>query len=98
MRSWRTGWRPRDEVVPRCQRLAIIFRLRECSPRTEPLGTRAVCLKLFKDIPEGDIETLLPGANVCIGLVDQARIALPTVTGLGLTLLKLLKAGYLHAE
>src|SRR5213076_3295379 len=32
-----------------------------------------------------------------IGLVDQARIALPTVTGIGLTLLKLLKGAALLA-
>ena len=47
--------------------------------------------KLFKDIPQPDIETLLPGANIRIGLFEQARIAVPTLTGICLTLLKLLK-------
>ena len=77
--------------MPSYSRLAIIFRLRERSPLTDPLDTRAVILKLFKDIPREDIETLLPGANIRMGLFEQAKIILPTLSGVGLTVLKLLK-------
>jgi Protein of unknown function (DUF3754) len=89
--SWRTMWREEEHMVPAYRRLAIIFRLRGRSPLTDPLDTRAVVLKLFKDIPQEDIETLLPGANIRIGLFEQARIVVPTLSGLVLTLLKLLK-------
>ena len=77
--------------MPAYRRLAIIFRLRQRSPLTDPLDTRAVVLKLFKDIPQEDIETLLPGASVRIGLLEQAQIVVPTLSGIGLTLFKLLK-------
>ena len=90
-KSWRTWWRDEDLAVPAYRRLAIIFRLRQRSPLTDPLDTRAVVLKLFKDIPREDIETLLPGANIHIGLVEQAQIVVPTLSGVGLTLFKLLK-------
>ncbi len=90
-RSWRTAWNDDKQVVPAFRRLAIIFRLRERSPLTDPLDTRAVILKLFKDIPQEDIETLLPGGRIRMGLYEQAQIFLPTISGVGLTLFKLLK-------
>jgi hypothetical protein len=73
------------------RRLAIIFRWRKGSSLTEPLDARAVVLKLFKDIPQDDIEKLLPGASVRMGLFEQAQIVVPTLSGIGLTLFKLLK-------
>jgi hypothetical protein len=90
-RSWRTGWREQTRQVPVHRRLAVIFRLKQATPATDPLDTRAIVLKLFKDIPRQDVETLLPGACIRIGLFEQAKIALPTLSGVGLTLFKLLK-------
>src|SRR5262245_27169501 len=90
-RSWRTRWREWTFMIAGYSRVALIFRLRERSPLTDPLDTRAVVLKLFKDIPQEDIETLLPGANVQIGFFEQAQIVVPTLSGIGLTLFKLLK-------
>ena len=90
-RSWQNAWREEIRLIPAYRRLAVIFRLRETSPLTDPIDTRAVVLKLFKDIPEQDIETLLPGTNIHIGLFEQAKIFVPTLSGIGLTLFKLLK-------
>jgi hypothetical protein len=91
--SWSqvVGRLPVPRTVPSFRRLALIFRLRERSPLTDPLDTRAVVLKLFKDIPQEDIETLLPGSSIRIGVIEQAKIVIPTLSGLGLTLFKLLK-------
>ena len=90
-RDWRTAWRDRTQAVPIYRRLAIIFRLKEHSAATDPLGTRPVVLKLFKDIPQHDVETLLPGGSIRISWVEQMKIMLPTLSGIGLTLFKLLK-------
>jgi hypothetical protein len=90
----RRGWAHTsggEAKIPAYRRLAIIFRLKAASPLTDPLDTQAVVLKLFKDIPCEDLETLLPGAQVRISLAEQARIVLPTLSGLGLTLFKLIK-------
>ena len=91
MRSWRSLWRVEDKLVPTYRRLAIIFRLKHKTPHTDPLDTRAVVLKLFKNIPQQDVETLLPGTNVRLSWIEQARIVLPTLSGVGLTVFKLLK-------
>ena len=90
-RTWRSLWRETAANVPIHRRLALIFRLKQVTPATDPLDTRAVVLKLFKDIPQQDVETLLPGACIRIGWVEQAKIVLPTLSGVGLTLFKLLK-------
>ena len=90
-RSWRRLWHDEAAAVPGYRRLAIIFRLRARSALTDPLDTRSVVLKLFKDIPQEDIETLLPGANIRIGLFEQAQIVVPTLSGVGLTMFKLLQ-------
>jgi len=90
-RSWRNLWQGTEKLVPVYRRLAIIFRLKQMTPHTDPLDTRAVVLKLFKNIPQQDVETLLPGANIRIGWFEQAKIVLPTLSGVGLTIFKLLK-------
>jgi hypothetical protein len=90
-RSWRSLWKEEQKLVPTYRRLAIIFRLKQLTPHTGSLDTGAVVLKLFKDIPQQDVETLLPGANIRIGWLEQAKIVLPTLSGVGLTLFKLLK-------
>jgi hypothetical protein len=90
-RWWRNLWQGEAKLVPTYRRLAIIFRLKQQTPHTDPLDTRAVVLKLFKNIPQQDVETLLPGANIRISLLEQAKIVLPTLSGVGLTIFKLLK-------
>lgn len=85
------GARGGTALVPGYRRLAIIFRLARQSPMTDPLDARVVVLKLFKDIPRHDTEMLLPGGMIRIGLLEQAQIVVPTISGLGLTLFKLLK-------
>jgi hypothetical protein len=46
-------------------------------------------MKLFKNIPKADLEMLLPGTRVRMSLYDQGKIWLPTVSGVTLTLIKL---------
>jgi hypothetical protein len=46
-------------------------------------------MKLFKNIPKADLEMLLPGTRVTMTLFDQGRILIPTLSGFGLALFKL---------
>jgi hypothetical protein len=89
-RSWRNLWRNETETVPAHRRLALIFRLARRSDLTEPLDEEAVVLKLFKNIPHRDIETLLPGGSIRLGWLEQAKIVVPTLSGVLLTAWKLL--------
>jgi hypothetical protein len=91
------GTRNVPTTIPGYRRMALIFRLRKRSLLTDPLDTRAIVLKLFKDIPQDDVETLLPGASVTIGPFEQAQIVVPTLSGIALTFFKLLKGAALVA-
>lgn len=103
---WQDFYRKRTIDVPTYQRLAVIFRLKEAhkvaagkhTPGSQqqglaPAPKRPIALKLFKNIPKADLEMLLPGTRVKMTLFDQGRIWLPTVSGIGLALFKMVAKG-----
>ena len=89
------GFRIRTESVdvPIYQRLVVIFRLRSDRPLSKYLDTHDVHIKLFKEIPQLDVEMLLPGTEARMSLVDRARIMLPTLSGVSMTVWKVLAGG-----
>jgi uncharacterized protein DUF3754 len=94
LRRWLRPWRTVEIEVPTYQRLAVIFRLQPGARLDEsPAPIRPIVLKLFKNIPKADVEILLPGSRVTMSLWDQGRIWVPTVTGFGLVVYKLVGAG-----
>jgi hypothetical protein len=87
-------WQTVEIEVPTYQRLAVIFRLKPGARLDEsPAPVRPIVLKLFKNIPKEDVEMLLPGSRLKMSLWDQGRIWVPTVTGFGLVVYKLVGAG-----
>ncbi|MFN0136892.1 MAG: DUF3754 domain-containing protein [Phycisphaerae bacterium] len=60
--SWRHPIRGELDIVPVFRRLAIAARMRDES---------SVILKVFKDIPEDDVEALLPHAEVKMSWLDH---------------------------
>lgn len=84
-----TGFQIEQLDVPTYQRLAVIFRLRPSTAHGQA-DSAAVVLKLFKNIPKADVEMLLPGTTVRMTLLDRGKILLPTVSGVGLTAIKLI--------
>jgi hypothetical protein len=71
------------------QRLVVIYSLRKNAPLSRFLDTDDVHIKLFKDIPQLDLEMLLPGTQVKMSPLDRMRIMLPTLSGLSLAIWKL---------
>ena len=90
MRSWRTWYRDVELTVPTYRRLLMAFRLRE-----DAKGT--IYIKLFKNIPHGDLEKLLPGGKLAMTWFDHARVFAPTLTGLAITAYKISKGALLLA-
>jgi len=78
---WRP-WRIETMDVPVFKRMVIVVRLKD-DPH--------VLLKLFKDIPETDIEALLPHAEVTMSLVDRLKLLGTGAGTLGVTATKLMK-------
>jgi hypothetical protein len=96
-RDWRTLLRVREVSVPAYQRLVVILKLRANLRTRGVVDTEDVHVKLFKDIPRMDLEMLLPGTQVKMSFVDRTKIVLPTLSGLSLTLWKLLTGAVVAA-
>ena len=95
-RRWRNFFRKETIELPEFQRLIMAFRMK---PEPEApssnkkksdasLDHRFVYLKTFKNIPENDLEILLPGSKVRLTKLDRARILLPTLSGMAITIYK----------
>jgi hypothetical protein len=99
-RRVRLPWKPwvRKKIdVPTYQRLVVIFRLRGHDSLDRQADTESVFLKIFKNIPHDDVEMLLPGTRVRMTLLDQAKIWLPTLSGIAVALFKVAKGALLLA-
>ncbi len=90
-RRRRNFFRREQVELPIYQRLVVAFRLRQHRRLGKSCDTHPVYLKIFKDIPKMDLEMLLPGTRVRMTLLDQCRIMLPTISGLVLTIVKIVK-------
>ncbi len=95
-RRWRNFYRLETIELPEFQRLILGFRVRAHDENRKSskadkdlLDNKFVYLKAFKNIPETDIEMLLPGTKVLLTKFDRAKILFPTVSGLAITLYKI---------
>ena len=86
-----------EEVIqqPELQRLIMAFRLK---PQLDKKGNNKsnfdpdkVYLKTFKNIPETDLEMLLPGTKIKLSMIDRGKIILPTLSGMAITIGKLIR-------
>ncbi len=81
----RCPWKPwhMDTIrVPIFKRLVVVARLK---------GEPHVILKLFKDIPEAEVEALLPHAEVTMSLLDRIKLLGSGAGTVGITISKVLK-------
>ena len=73
----------REEIdVPLFQRLVICFQLTEQAATSDSHRHECLYIKSFKNIPQHDIDMLLPGTRVRMSLIDRGKIVLPTLSGL----------------
>ena len=73
------------------RRLIVAFSLRNAGESKDSNETDQIHLKFFKEIPHADLEMLLPGARLRMSAFDQFRILLPTISGIALTIVKIIK-------
>ena len=90
-RRLRRLYRPEMVDVPIYQRVFLLFRLNQDETSHEILCADSVHLRMFKNIPKQDLDMLLPGARVRITHVDRAKILVPTLGGILLSLRKLVQ-------
>jgi len=90
-RRWQNCFREEIIEQPELQRLIIAFRLKPDEKNKGDFDPDNVYLKTFKNIPETDLEMLLPGAKIKLSMVDRGKIILPTISGMAITIYKLIR-------
>jgi len=79
-----------EEVdVPLYQRLVICFQMTEEASDGDDLHHDCLYIKSFKNIPQHDVDMLLPGTTVRMSLIDRSKIVLPTLSGLAILIVRL---------
>ena len=73
-RNWRRWFRKEEVRVPTFARVAVIFKQKPHSRLGDEADTASVFLKLFKDIPQMDIEMLLPGGRIKMPLIERFKL------------------------
>ncbi|MBL8825150.1 MAG: DUF3754 domain-containing protein [Planctomycetia bacterium] len=81
-RNWKRMWKMEEVEVPIYRRLVIMLKLREDSKtRIGPeVNSSGVYMKAFKDIPQEDMEMLLPGARLKMSNIDKTKLSFPLLT------------------
>ena len=96
-RRWQRGFFQETIELPEFSRLIMVFRVKENSNKKAKikLDSRFVYLKTFKDIPESDVEILLPGSKIRLTKMDRAKILFPTLSGMAITIWKVSRSALL---
>lgn len=92
------NWYRREEVeLPIYQRLVVVFRLKPDRRLRRYVNTESIYMKIFKDIPQMDVEMLLPASKIKMTNLDRTKIILPTLSGLSITAWKIVKGAVIVA-
>ena len=98
-RRWQNFFREETIELPEFQRLIMAFRVmppnedakKKSKQDDDELDHKFVYLKTFKNIPETDLEILLPGSTVRFSKLDHAKIIFPTLSGAAITIAKVVR-------
>ena len=90
-RRLKNFYRDESVEVPMYQRLVVVFQLHESSKVDHRADPGRVYLKLFKNIPKMDLDMLLPGSKMRMTRFDKGKIILPTLSGVAMALMKIVK-------
>ena len=72
--SWRHFFRKKEVTLPTFARVVVIFKQHPHKRLGDDADTRSVYLKLFKDIPQIDIEMLLPGGRIRMPKLERLKL------------------------
>ncbi|MBL8829623.1 MAG: DUF3754 domain-containing protein [Planctomycetaceae bacterium] len=96
-RTWQKMFYPQTVEVPLYQRLAVAFRMIPEELTEHGYRGDLIYLRLFKNIPEVDVDMVLPGTRVRMTVLDHGKIIFPTLSGLSITAWKIFKGALVVA-
>ncbi len=90
-RAWRKLLRQEVVDVPLHQRLVVIFRTHDGHKSEERFDSRKVYLRMFKNVPQQDVDMMLPATGIHMTWLDRSRIVLPSMYAAAMTLWRVLR-------
>ncbi len=90
VRSWKTLFREKEIDVPLYQRLVVYFQTRseDANPQFD---SRKVYLRMFKNVPQQDVDMMLPSTGIQMSWIDHSRIVVPSVYAAAMTMWRFLR-------
>mgnify|MGYP005847875349 CR=1 FL=1 len=82
-RKWYRWFRRESVTVPTFQRVVIMLKQAPHRQLGPDADTSNVFMKLFKDIPQMDIEMLLPGTRIKMPMLDRLKLGGSTASTVG---------------
>ncbi|MEO8268984.1 MAG: DUF3754 domain-containing protein [Aureliella sp.] len=88
--SWRKFFRAESISVPLYQRVVVVFRTNG-ELKSPQFDSRRVYLRMFKNVPQQDVDMLLPSMGIQMTWLDHSRIVVPSLYAAGITLWRFLR-------
>ncbi len=80
---------------PEFHRLVLAFQIRDSVKLNPAMRSNVVYLKIFKNIPEDELEILLPGSKIKLGLLARGKILIPSLSGVAMAAYKITRGAML---
>ncbi len=90
VRHWRNYFRVKAFDVPLYQRIVVVFRTKADAKSTQ-FDSRRIYLRMFKNVPQQDVDMLLPATGIQMTWLDHSRIVVPSLYAAGITLWRFLR-------
>ncbi len=89
-RDWRQFFRRQIAEVPLYQRLVVIFQVTSDSNNSQ-FDPRFVYMRMFKNVPQLDVDMMLPATGVHMSWLDHSKIVVPSLYAMAITLWRFLR-------
>lgn len=90
VRNWHNFFRLESVDVPLYQRIVVVFRTNE-EFKSLQFDPRRVYLRMFKNVPQQDVDMLLPALGIQMTWLDHSRIVVPSLYAAGIALWRFLR-------
>jgi hypothetical protein len=90
VRRWVNGFRKETVEVPLYQRIVVLFRTKE-DHQSSQFDSRRLYLRMFKNVPQQDVDMLLPATGIQMSWLDHSRIVVPSLYAAAVTLWRFLR-------
>jgi hypothetical protein len=90
IRRWQNWFREEAVRVPLYQRIVVQFRT-TARLRSTQFDSRRVYFRMFKNVPQQDIDMLLPATGIHMSWLDHSKIVVPSLYAVAMTLWRVLR-------